>query len=141
MSTASDNLTAAQRHGMAIRPLVGGFPVLAKVLHEAGVRRNEWTLPAAQSLSLTDLGTVVQLGEPLGSGALDVAPFDREAVVAAIRADQAGKSSFPEFLQAAWRAGVVRYVADFDSRTVTYYGADGQSYAESYPDVELPAAD
>ena len=51
MSTATDNLQAAQRRAMAIRPAVGGFPVLAETLHRAGVRRNIWSLPsAAESL-------------------------------------------------------------------------------------------
>lgn len=30
---------------------------------------------------------------------------------------------FPEFLNAAWRAAVVRYDVDFTARTVAYYGS------------------
>jgi len=140
MTAATENLQSAQARAMSIRPKAGGFPVLAKVLHEAGVHRNEWFLPAAQSVYLTDLGPVVQQGPPIATGLLDVPPFDRDAVIRAIRADQAGTSTFPEFLEAAWRAGVLRYVADFDEREVTYYGWNGENYVESYPDpaIEQP---
>jgi uncharacterized protein YbcV (DUF1398 family) len=137
MTAAIDNLQSAQARAMAVRPKVGGFPVLAKVLHEAGVHRNEWFLPAAQSVYLTDLGPVVQQGEPLATGLLDVPPFDLDAVIRAIRADQAGTSTFFEFLDAVWRAGVLRYVADFDAREVTYYGWSGENYVEPYPDAAV----
>ena len=33
---------------------------------------------------------------------------------------------------ASWNAGVVHYDVDFDARTVTYYGCNGEKYAESY---------
>ncbi len=137
MSTATDRLQAAQQKAFSIRPKIGGFPVLAAVLHGAGVRRNEWTLPAAQSVYLTDAGPVVQMATPVAAGVLDIPSFDREAVIKAIRTDQAGESTFPEFLDAAFRAGVIRYVADFDARTVTYYGVTGESYVEDYPAVAV----
>ena len=138
MSTATDNLQSALTRAMAVRPKTGGFPVLAKVLHEAGVHRNEWLLPAAQSVYFTDLGPVVQQGEPITAGLLDVPPFDRDALIRAIRTDQAGESSFPQFLSAAWRAGILRYVADFDRRMVTYYGSGGETYVEPYPEAAIP---
>ena len=72
-------------------------------------------------------------GTPLVVGMVDVPRFDRDALIAALRADQAGESTFPEFLMAAWKAGVVSYDVDFVARNVTYYGASGESYVESYP--------
>jgi len=75
---------------------------------------------------------------PLVSGTVDVPPFDRNALITALRTDQAGKSTFPEFLAATWRAGIVRYDVDFDKRIVTYYGCCGDEYAEEYPAVEIP---
>jgi uncharacterized protein YbcV (DUF1398 family) len=76
-------------------------------------------------------------GAPLVSGAVDVPPFNREALIVALRTDQAGNSTFPEFLTAAWHAGVVRYDVDFAARTVAYYGCNGEEYIESYPAVEI----
>ena len=68
MSKAIENLKIAQQQAMAGRPKVGGFPYLAETLRRAGVRRNIWTLPACQSLFLTDLGPVVIAGKPLVIG-------------------------------------------------------------------------
>lgn len=137
MSKAIDNLQAAQQRAMATRPKVGGFPYLAEALRQAGVTRNLWFLPACESLYLTDDGPVVTQGAPLVSGMADVPAFDREALIKALRTDQAGKSTFPEFLAATWRAGVVRYDVDFAARTVAYYGCNGEEYIESYPPVDL----
>jgi uncharacterized protein YbcV (DUF1398 family) len=137
MSKAIENLQAAQERAMAGRPKVGGFPYLAETLRRAGVTRNLWYLPTCQSLYLTQDGPVVTLGTPLSSGTVDVPPFNREALIAALRTDQAGKSTFPEFLEASWRAGVVRYDVDFVARKVTYYGCNGEEYVEDYPPVEV----
>jgi uncharacterized protein YbcV (DUF1398 family) len=137
MSKAIQNLQAAQQRAMAGRPKVGGFPYLAETLRRAGVTRNLWYLPACQSLYLTQEGPVVTLGGPLSSGTVDVPPFNREALIAALRTDQAGKSTFLEFLAATWRAGVVRYDVDLLARKVAYYGCTGEEYIEDYPAVEV----
>jgi uncharacterized protein YbcV (DUF1398 family) len=137
MSKAIENLEAAQKRAMAIRPKVGGFPYLAETLRRAGATRNFWYLPACQSIFLTDDGPVVTVGAPLSMGTMDIPPFNREALISALRIDQAGESTFPEFLAASWRAGVVRYDVDFAARTVAYYGCNGDEYVEAYPAVDL----
>lgn len=137
MSKAIDNLQAAQRRAMAVRPKVGGFPYLAEVLRRAGVTKNLWFLPSCQSLYLTSEGPVVVLGTPLVSGATDVPAFDRDALIRALRTDQAGEGTFPEFLAATWHSGVVRYDVDFAARNVAYYGCNGETYIEAYPAVEI----
>jgi uncharacterized protein YbcV (DUF1398 family) len=119
MSKAIDNLQAAQKRAIAIRPKVGGFPYLAETLRRAGVTRNVWSLPACQSIFLTNDGPVVMQGQPLVSGMADVPAFDREGLIKALRIDQAGDSTFPEFLAASWRSGVVRYDVDFETRIAT----------------------
>jgi len=101
------------------------------------VTRNFWFLPACQSLFLTGDGPVVTQGKPLATGTMDVPAFNREALISALRTDQAGESSFPEFLEASWCAGVVRYDADFMARTVAYYGCNGEEYVEASPAVEI----
>ena len=138
MSKAIENLQAAQAHAMAIRPKIGGFPTLAETLRRAGVTRNSWYLPACESLYLTAFGPVVQQGTPLVSGFAEVPAFDEAALIAALRRDQAGQGSFPEFLRASWEAGVVRYEVDLEARCVAYYGSSGESYVEPYPAVTLP---
>lgn len=137
MSKAIEKLEAAQKRALAMRPKVGGFPYLAETLRRAGVTRNFWSLPACQSIFLTDDGPVVAQGTPLLTGMTDVPSFDREALISALRTDQAGESTFPEFLAASWRAGVVQYDVDFAARTVTYCGCNGEEYVEAYPSVEV----
>jgi uncharacterized protein YbcV (DUF1398 family) len=137
MSKAIEILQAAQQRAMAGRPKVGGFPYLAETLRQAGVTRNLWSLPACQSLYLTNEGPVLTQSTPLVTGTVDVPPFDRDALIKALRTDQAGNSTFPEFLMATWRAGVIRYDADFLGRRVAYYGCNGEEYVEDYPAVEV----
>lgn len=137
MSDAIENLKAAQERGMAGRPKEGGFPYLAETLRRAGITRNLWHLPSCQSIYLTEMGPVAVPGTPLVDGMAEVPPFNREALISALRVDQAGRSTFPEFLQASWKAGVVGYDIDLIGRTCTYHGAGGETYVESYPEVEL----
>ena len=62
MSKAVENLEAAQKRAFGNRPRVGGFPYLAETLRRAGVTRNVWSLPACQSIFLTNDGPVVMQG-------------------------------------------------------------------------------
>jgi uncharacterized protein YbcV (DUF1398 family) len=137
MSAAIEKLQDAQQQALAGRPKAGGFPYLAETLRRAGVKRNLWYLPACQSVYLTEAGPVAVVGTPLATGMVDVPPFDRDALITALRTDQAGRSTFPEFLMASWRAGIVRYDIDLAARTCTYYGASGEEYIESYSAVDV----
>lgn len=137
MSKAVENLLKAQQFAMSIRPKVGGFPYLAEAFRKAGITRNIWSLPSCQSIYLTKYGSVVSQGMPLVSATTGVPPFNREALIKALRIDQAGQSTFPEFLKASWEAGVVSYTVDFEKRFVIYYGVLGESYTENYPGVEI----
>lgn len=138
MSQITEKLSQAQKHALSIRPKIGGFPIMAEVLRQAGVLTNRWSLPSCQSIYLmNDGGAVVQQGTPLITGLCEITPFNREALIKALRIDQNGQSTFAEFLQNAWLAGVVSYDVDFSKRAVTYYGVHGESYLEEYPAVEL----
>jgi uncharacterized protein YbcV (DUF1398 family) len=137
VSKAIENLEGAMKRAIAGRPKVGGFPYLAETLRRAGVTRNFWSLPSGQSIYLTTDGPVVNQGTRLLTGMSDVPAFDREALISALRTDQRGESTFPEFLMASWRAGVVRYDVDFAARTCTYYGCNDEKYVEEYPAVNV----
>ena len=137
MSKAIENLQTAMQKAMTERPTVGGFPYLAETLRAAGVTINEWTLPSCQSIYITDNGPVVMQGQPLVTNIADIPVFDEKAVIRALREDQAGRTTFPEFLMAIWQAGVVRYVVDFTGRRVTYFGCNSESYVEAYPEVAI----
>lgn len=137
MGKAIENLQGAMQKAMADRPTVGRFPNLAETLRAAGVTINEWVLPSCQSLYLTDAGPVVMQGQQLITNIADVPAFDEKAVIRALREDQAGKTSFPEFLAAIWQAGIVRYIVDFTGRRVTYFGCNGENYVEANPKVTV----
>ena len=137
MNKIADKLTEAQQYAISIRPKSGGFPVFAEVLRQAGVKINRWFLPSCQSIYLTEDGAVVQQGIPIIKGTHEIPKFDREALISAIRSDQEGLCTFPEFLRASWKAGVIEYEVDFITRKVIYYGANGESYLEEYPAVEI----
>ncbi len=138
MSNILNKLIEAQKKAMSVRPQVGGFPVLAEVLRQAGVKMNRWYLPACQSVYEMTEGNVVQLGQPLVTGVAEIPKFDREALIKALRKDQEGRGTFPEFLQGSWDAGVVSYDVDFMARKVSYFGANGEVYVEEYPAVSVP---
>ena len=137
MSHVVEKLAEAQKLAMSTRPKVGGFPYLAEVLRQAGARHNYWNLPSCQSVYIMKDGNVVQQGSPLVTGLNEIPKFDEHALVKALRIDQSGRSTFLEFLQATWEAGVVSYDVDFLARKVTYLGALGEKYVEDYPAVEV----
>ena len=72
MNTLTAKLKEAQKYALSIRPKVGGFPVLAEVLRQAGVHVNRWSLPSCQSIYIMDGGAVVQQGTPLVSGTHEI---------------------------------------------------------------------
>ena len=137
MNKIVDKIIEAQQYAISIRPKAGGFPILAEVLRQAGVKMNRWFLPSCQSIYLTRDGAVVQQGIPIIKGTHEIPRFDREALISAIKSDQEGLCTFPEFLCASWKAGIIEYEVDFITRKVTYYGANVESYFEEYPAVEI----
>lgn len=137
MGTTIEKLRAAQKQAMENRPQVGGFPYVAETLRQAGVKRNTWTLPACQSVYFMENEAVVQLGRAMTEDMTQIPEFDEEALIRAIRSDQAGESTFPEFLHNVWNAGVLWYDVDLEKRNVMYGGAQGKIYRESYPEVMI----
>lgn len=134
---AIEAIQSAMQRAETIKPQVGGFPYLAECLRQAGATKNLWYLPSGQCLFFTENGAVALQNQPLVSGFASVPNYDETALIAAIRRDQAGESTFPEFLEASWLAGVIEYEVDFESRTVTYKGALGEHYLEEYPVVDI----
>lgn len=137
MKNPQERLQTAMKYALANKPKAGGFPFLAECLKQAGVERNLWSLPGAQSIYVMKDGVVVQQGTPLITGMADVPSFNEQDLITALRTDQAGNSTFPEFLDASWKAGVISYDVDFSARTVSYFGVRTEKYIESYPAVEI----
>lgn len=140
LSEAISLLESALREGAARRPAVEGFPHFAEVLRRNGVRAFTYWLPAMLCVYDTERGPVVSQDTPLHTGMHDVAPFDEAALIRALRADQAGQTTFEEFAAASWRAGVIHFEVNLQDRTCTYVGIDNQSYVEHYPAVLVGAS-
>lgn len=137
MSSAIANLQAAHERAAALRPQAHGFPYLAEVLRQAGVSTYHHSIPSGTTFYVTEAGPVVMQSDPVVQGMADVASWNEDALVAAIRTDQSGSSSYPQFARSCWEAGVVHYDVDLQRRTCTYSGVAGEQYVESYPQVEL----
>lgn len=137
MTSLINKLLDAQERALAICPKVGGFPVLAEVLRQAGIKLNRWVLPSCQSIYKMDGGNLIHQGTQLFSGVQEIPMFNQQALITAIKNDQNGETSFHEFLQAIWNAGVISYEVDFLARTVNYQGINCESYLETYHAVEI----
>lgn len=131
-----EHVVEAQQRGAAARPKVAGFPYLAETLRLAGITRIAVTVPSWTTVLTTAEGSVLQQGSPMTEGTVEVPPFDRDAFLTALRADQAGEMAFPDWMEATWRAGVLWYEVDLDARSCTYRSPAGDSYVEQYAAVE-----
>ena len=138
MTTIIETIDAAAAHGAAVRPKIAGFPFIAEALRAAGVTKYLFDVPSATVIYVTDDGVVIGPGQLIRTEKTVIPPFDSGKLVAAIRTDQRGESTFPEFVEESFLAGVVRYEVDTAARTCTYIGGRGESHVEEYPAVDLP---
>jgi len=136
-ATVITTIEDAQARAARVRPAVGGFPYLAEVLRQAGVERYVFDVPSASVVYVTSAGDVLQPGGLIRSEKTVIPRFDEDALIAAIRTDQEGRSTFPEFVEASFQAGVTRYEVDTAQRTCSYSGVRGELYVEHYPAVEV----
>lgn len=60
-------------------------------------------------------------------------PFNKKAIVAAIRAIQHRETIYSEFLRQIADAGVTVYTVHLNGRKAIYLGADGDFYVEPFP--------
>ena len=92
VSKAIETLQAAQERAIAGRPKVGGFPYPGRDPSASG-REAKCVVPAIPQPVLTNEGSMVTQGARLVSGSVDVPAFDRDALIRALRKDQAGERS------------------------------------------------
>lgn len=137
MSNLIDTVTAATAYGMSVRPKVGGFPYLAEAMRQAGIVKNYFDVTSATMVFVTAEGAVIRPGALIRHEPTVISRYDERALIDAIRADQRGETTFPEFVEATFAAGVFRYEVDTAARTCTYFGAHGEQYVEEYPAVVL----
>lgn len=140
MADPIDVLSMALDRAARVRPAVGGFPYLAEVLRDSGFDHVRCDVAGGTLLYRGPVGAVVTRGPGQVAATATVRPWDQAALVAAIRADQRGERTFPEFLAGCWSAGVTDYDVDLIGRACTHRSADpGRRYVEEYAAVEVPA--
>jgi len=132
-----NNLQNAMSKSEKVRPKIGGFPYLAECLREEGFIKNTWYLPSGDSFYFSKEDSLVIPGKSLIEDIAVYPSYSEEKLIRALRSDQAGKSTFPEFLMNTWKSGVVKYEVNFIDRYVVYYGANGEESKEIYPAVKI----
>ena len=60
--------------------------------------------------------------------------FDRTAIQAAIRGSQQGRVKYPEFKRLSMAAGCIGYTVWIAGRHVCYFGRNGETHVERFPD-------
>jgi uncharacterized protein YbcV (DUF1398 family) len=128
-------LQQAQQRAAAARPKVNGFPHYAETLRIAGITAIETSIATGGTVYHLSGGAVAESFGPIVEFAEVVPAWDEASLVAAIRADQAGRTSFPEFLRSSWNAGVIHFRVGLNERTCTYFGTASNHYVEKYPAV------
>jgi uncharacterized protein YbcV (DUF1398 family) len=86
--------------------------------------RNTYFLPGGETL---DLGF-----EKPENGIAET--FDGDAVRSAILGAQQGKVMYPEFKKLSQAAGCIGYTVWIAGRHVAYYGRNGETHVERFPD-------
>lgn len=102
------------------------YPELALALRQIGMHSYTVDVASHATLYRSLEGEIVQLpGQP---GAAVTAPFNAEAVLAAIGRNQRGESDYPGFMQDIHAAGVKRYEAQLTGPKprCIYFGSEGQ---------------
>lgn len=132
-----ETVQQAQRRGAAARPRVNGFPYYAEALRAAGITLVDTSIATGGSVYYLADGAVAQTFDPIVGPVAAVPAWNEVGLIAAIRADQVGNGTFPEFLRDAWQAGVIHFRVDLANRTCTYFGVSDNHYVETYPAVAV----
>ncbi len=102
------------------------------------MRKNSFDVASATAVYLMPQSSVFVAGTPTLDGTHQVPAYDQTSVRAAIDADKAGETTFPEFLRRIWDAAIFRFEVDTQARTCSYFSPAGDMYLEHYPAVQLP---
>jgi uncharacterized protein YbcV (DUF1398 family) len=108
------------------------FPEVVRRLLEVGVESYFCDLATgAETFYMSDGKTHVEkMVLPLSPVAEE---FSSSDVIDAIRAAQADKIRYPEFVKRSTAAGVIAYWAFLTGRKVIYFGRKGDSHVEDFP--------
>ena len=108
------------------------YPIVFNMLLEAGVTHYETNVGQFEIVYSGEGGELTDYG-PNNFSVVPATRFDPEATKRAIQRSQRGETQYPEFLREIAAAGIHTYRVDMAARTVTYRGAQGETYVESVP--------
>lgn len=108
------------------------FPEVVRMLTQEGVESYRADLVRMEETFYMPSGEThveaLQLAtKPIG------ADFHAAQVIAAIRASQAGSSTYPEFLDRVMTAGTTSYVVYLRGKKAIYFGRNGEFHIEEFP--------
>lgn len=108
------------------------FPEVVGILASGGVESYFADLVRGEDRFYMPTGEthVEKMNLPPGKIAGD---FSQSDIVAAIRAAQADKIRYPEFLKRAMAAGIAAYWAFLSGKRVIYFGSKGEFHQEEFP--------
>ncbi len=108
------------------------FPQIVQILMEEGVE--SYQVDLIQNLKTFYFPTgEVQIESFDYKGPEIALEFSQEKVIAAIRSSQAGRLSYPEFLNEILKAGVTQYTVYLQGRRAIYFGRLGDFHVEHFP--------
>lgn len=130
-----DNQTAAIIHETASRSNAGQihFGQVVGQLLAAGVESYNVDFRACRATYYLPDGETLTLDTPAPSTEI-AREFSGSAIKAAITGAQRGEVMYPEFKQLAQAGGCIGYVVWLTGRHVTYFGRNGETHVERFPD-------
>jgi uncharacterized protein YbcV (DUF1398 family) len=111
-----------------------GFGDIVSKLIEVGVERYHTDLVRSEQTYYLPTGEseVVRADVIHGAPAVEFSPLEVEA---AVRAFQVGTIKHKEFVRRLMAAGCVAYLVSITGRRVVYYGRNGDSHVEWFPNA------
>lgn len=109
------------------------FGQVVGLLSQAGVESYQVDYRAGRATYYTPAGETHAIEMAVPETAI-AHVFDAGAVIEAIRGAQRGEVMYPEFKQLSQRAGCIGYVVWITGRHVTYFGRNGETHVERFPD-------
>ncbi|MGG5872250.1 hypothetical protein [Pseudomonas peli] len=109
------------------------FGQVVEALLAAGVESYWVDYRACRATYYLPSGQTHSLGMDAPEAGID-RPFSAPAIQAAIRAAQQGEVLYPEFKRRSQAAGCIGYMAWLQGRHVSYFGRNGETHIERFPD-------
>ena len=107
------------------------YPQFVQVLIDAGVTSYHVDVASHAISFLCGADEIhAERGAPTAQSGARPSSFSKDGLVAAIRENQQGKSTYSVFLERIWAAGVTTYDVDVTGRMITYRGARGETHTE-----------